>query len=431
MTALNERLQAARAELEAALPSSLDARPGIIGRKRQRRRAGSLGVLVSLLVVAAAVTFRVSTEGDGRRIVADGSGVTRTTAELPPGTAKPLPGGPLSARFDANAVWTGKEMLIWGGAEGAAGGEEPLGDGAAYDPRHNTWTVLPEAPLRARSNAAVVWTGKEMLIWGGSDAGRPLGDGAAYNPETHEWRLLSAAPIPGAIGPATVWTGREMLVVGGLGSPPVGAAYDSAEDRWRTIGGIPARAPHSPHAVMAGDRAVFQLETGIDDPRLFEYQAEGDRWAALPDPGMEVHALGSTNDALLAVSFTPGTPSRALRPNSGEWTSIAMTPGHSGTFTQGIPTPAGMAFWSPESAMTLDARNGRWVVDLYAPALRPRTNAATVWADGMVLVWGGRVNAADASGSVWTTAPLTGLRRLHPAQHRGPSVRRHSCAAPW
>jgi len=53
-----------------------------------------------------------------------------------------------------------------------------------YDPAGNSWSALPESPLRGRTGAVAVWTGTEMTIWGG--LGIPNGvqstDGAAYLP---------------------------------------------------------------------------------------------------------------------------------------------------------------------------------------------------------------------------------------------------------
>jgi hypothetical protein len=54
-----------------------------------------------------------------------------------------------------------------------------------------------------------------MIAWGGEED--PDGVGAAYDPETDTWRPLSATnrPEPRAWH-AAVWTGREMIVWGGV-----------------------------------------------------------------------------------------------------------------------------------------------------------------------------------------------------------------------
>jgi hypothetical protein len=65
------------------------------------------------------------------------------------------------------SVWTGEQLLVWGGI--GEGGTIPT-HGEAYDPATNEWTPLPRSPLRARLPGSVVWTGSEVLIWGGQDA---------------------------------------------------------------------------------------------------------------------------------------------------------------------------------------------------------------------------------------------------------------------
>ena len=71
----------------------------------------------------------------------------------------------------------------------------------------------------------MVWTGREVLVWGGSVpnpttdpyAGYPR-DGAAYDPATRTWRRMPAAPpSPPSLLTAysAVWTGDLALFVGG------------------------------------------------------------------------------------------------------------------------------------------------------------------------------------------------------------------------
>jgi hypothetical protein len=94
-------------------------------------------------------------------------------------------------RQDEVSIWTGDELLVWGGI--GEGGTIPR-HGETYDAATDTWTALPKSPLRARVDAITVWTGSEMLIWGGSDArlldwegseppsGAHPSDGAALTP---------------------------------------------------------------------------------------------------------------------------------------------------------------------------------------------------------------------------------------------------------
>src|SRR5207248_11715880 len=89
----------------------------------------------------------------------------------------------------------------------------------------NSWTPTStvNAPA-ARKYHAAVWTGSEMIVWGGSDAGgNPLNSGGRYNPSTDSWTAMSTVNAPSRSNLA-VWTGKEMLVSGGK--------YDPLTDHW-------------------------------------------------------------------------------------------------------------------------------------------------------------------------------------------------------
>jgi len=92
-------------------------------------------------------------------------------------------------RLNAGVVWTGTKLLLWGGGSEALGQGIVAPHGLAYDPKRNRWHQLPGAPLLPRGNAAAVWTGKSLIVWGGelsfptttSDTW-PLMDGATFTP---------------------------------------------------------------------------------------------------------------------------------------------------------------------------------------------------------------------------------------------------------
>ena len=64
------------------------------------------------------------------------------------------------------AVWTGSEMIVWGGYDGSA----ILNTGGRYNPSTDSWTATSttNAPA-ARYDHTAVWTGSEMIVWGGYD----------------------------------------------------------------------------------------------------------------------------------------------------------------------------------------------------------------------------------------------------------------------
>src|SRR5205823_11329250 len=70
----------------------------------------------------------------------------------------------------------------------------------------DTWTVTSGPPDSRRDNTAV-WTGSEMIVWGGS-GGVYFNTGGRYNPATDSWTATTNANAPTARALHTaVWTG--------------------------------------------------------------------------------------------------------------------------------------------------------------------------------------------------------------------------------
>lgn len=171
-----------------------------------------------------------------------------------------------SPRSFATAIWTGSAAIIWGGCAGPMGAcPDVQGTGGVYNPADDSWTPMSSdgAPT-ARSQSVAVWTGDEMLLFGGAtsgNAGDPLNSGFAYNPATDSWRPLSieAAPEPRADS-AAEWIGDEkMLIWGGVAGQGNGFLYDPSDDQWEVIGaGAGAPGPRSRFAhALTGDGRLF------------------------------------------------------------------------------------------------------------------------------------------------------------------------------
>jgi N-acetylneuraminic acid mutarotase len=175
--------------------------------------------------------------------------------------------GPLSFRELPGATWTGREMVIVGGTDRSGGTSVP--EAAAYDPATDTWRVLAVPPLPPLPDPAAVWTGNEVLVWG-SNGLQTMG--AAYDPATDTWRAIANPPDVGRIYPVVVWTGAEMLVLEGTadgrgraGESGHGAAYDPSTDTWRLLATIPGPATCQSAAVWTGaDVIVWGGSEGCD-----------------------------------------------------------------------------------------------------------------------------------------------------------------------
>lgn len=103
-----------------------------------------------------------------------------------------------------------------------------LADGAAYDPARDRWRRIAVDPRGPRLHPLLeapepVWTGREVLILGGAPAGSgwPAGaetGGAAYDPVADTWRTIPPQQRRGILV-GGVWTGEEAVFVerGGRG----------------------------------------------------------------------------------------------------------------------------------------------------------------------------------------------------------------------
>ncbi len=85
------------------------------------------------------------------------------------GRWRELPAMP-AGRVAADAIWTGKRVLDWGGLTGQAGALVLARYGLVLDPLAGGWSYVPRAPLQPRFGSTVVWTGHELIVWGGVEA---------------------------------------------------------------------------------------------------------------------------------------------------------------------------------------------------------------------------------------------------------------------
>ena len=233
-------------------------------------------------------------------------------------TWRSLPLAPIAARLGHTAVWTGREMLVWGGASTRAQPQQFFADGAAFDPTQNRWRMLPRAPLAARFGHSAVWTGKEMIIYGGQNISSTLADGAAFDPAQNRWRMLPRAPLAARFGHSAVWTGKEMVLWGGGGEQNYadGAAFDPARNRWRSLSRSPLRGRLHHIAVWTGTEMIVWGGEGEGErgaPTLADgasYDPVRDTWAMLPKAPLSSrsnHRAVWTGRYLVVIDGSRGT----------------------------------------------------------------------------------------------------------------------------
>ena len=162
-----------------------------------------------------------------------------------------------TARVRHTAVWSGNEMIVWGGY--GCGGNCNLYTGGRYNPGTDNWTPTSTVDVpSARWDHTAVWTGGEMIVWGGTDAipnHTYLHTGGRYNPANDSWMPTSVINVPlGRIAHTAVWTGSQMIVWGGVdetfNDTNTGSAYNPTGDSWAAIGTTNAPAPRDSHSAV-------------------------------------------------------------------------------------------------------------------------------------------------------------------------------------
>ena len=198
-----------------------------------------------------------------------------------------------SARFDHTAVWTGNEMIVWGGRNGYGG--TVYGNGARYNPVSNTWQAMSTlgAPSPRYGHTAI-WTGSEMIVWGGvGSTGSMLSDGARYNPVTNTWLALTNTGAPTErYGHVALWTGSRMIIWGGSGSTNTGGLYDPVGDSWTATDTLCAPSGLSAPAVWTGSRMVFW--GGATSAYGYEFDPVGNAWLKVTTTGAPSARFGHT-----------------------------------------------------------------------------------------------------------------------------------------
>ena len=221
-------------------------------------------------------------------------------------------------------------------------------DSAAFDPAKGTWRAIAEAPLSPRSGQAMVWTGTEMLVWGGRVGNTFYYDGAAYDPATDTWRRLAPAPF-NAKDPVMVWTGQEAVVLGVMGdsdNPAIGeytggATYDPSTNEWRTLASSPVSVYARLGKVWWTGESIVAANVGIGggqtDPvpgQLARYDLAADRWtvADIGPSSAVVGVPGSDGRAstFIDLPFETGAPVRLVDGTGRPLTELPGLPRRSG-----------------------------------------------------------------------------------------------------
>jgi uncharacterized delta-60 repeat protein len=325
------------------------------------------------------------------------------------------------------AVWTGSEMIVWGGTYGS----HVWNTGGKYNPSTDSWTTMSttNAPP-GREYYAAVWTGSEMIVWGGNSWDDPP-TGGRYNPSTDSWTAMSTTNAPsGRAYYTAVWTGTEMIVWGGtrlsdLYGLNTGGRYNPTTDTWAATSMTNAPIGRGHHtAVWTGSEMIAWGggQAGSDSNTGGRYNPETDSWTATNTtntPTSRTYHSGVWTGSEMIVwgggaannSFNTGG---RYNPGTDSWiaTNITNAPSarryHTAIWTGNEMTVWGGYFDNGSNYLSLNT-GGRynptansWTATNTINAPTHRANHTALWTGSEMIVWGGASSVSDPNSGLDT-----------------------------
>lgn len=334
-----------------------------------------------------------------------------------------------NGRSGHTAVWTGSEMIVWGGSTSRGALRYFLHDGARYSPASNAWAALPTTPLYDRYKHSAVWTGSEMIIWGGkSSTDSYFNDGARYNRAADAWTELHTSGFVARCRHSAIWTGSEMIFWGGTGARSEtldhGARFNPVSHSWANLPSSSAPSPRYDHsAVWTGSEMI--VWGGIDNTGTLlrtgaRYNLATDTWTTLPSDGPSArrsHTAAWTGSEMIvwggsSEDATLGTRTGGrYNPSTNTWTGLSFSEipsarsGHAGVWTG-----SEIVVWGGYSGLLLNdgarynPRTDTWTVLSSLSVPSARVGHSAVWTGTDMIVWGGGASGSDLNdGWIWTS----------------------------
>ena len=319
-----------------------------------------------------------------------------------------LPWSGPAARAGHNAVWTGTELIVWGGTLGGAGTETP--SGGRYEPATNSWKPLPLNPGVAIgvTDFTMTWTGTEVIVYGGTRAlDGTQTSGARYNPQTNRWTEIVVSTIPGYRRNQTaIWTGTEMILWGGFDGNNLvvntGWRFNPISSSWTatsTSAGVPVgRARHT--AIWTSGKMIVWGGTGAAGPLNdgAAYDPLTDTWIPLNGTGAPAarrnHSAVWTGTEMIVWGGDNGTTNfrtgGRYKPSTSSWTSTSTGTNCPTARTKqtAIWTGSQMIIWGggTSTGARYSPGTNSW---LTMSLVNAPSSGSAIWSGTEMIVWGG------------------------------------------
>ncbi len=255
---------------------------------------------------------------------------------------------------------------------------------ALFNRNQGTWIEI-EVPVEMRVSRTSYWTGREFIMWGGSQTATgtirlepdtsmvAYYDGALLDPEALEWRAVPPARPQAQYlwregGPslASIWTSSGLFV---WGTNPErdgnwGAIFDVDSLQWTELdasGALPPVRTEHQLLTVAGDVYLFggKSADGETSRRVFRYQLEEGVWSEVQVPRWADPRTGAVVDGKLVFLGECDNGAR-YDPATDSWDALAG----GGPPSLGVPRAAGSFLTVTDTFYGEIESNEVWVLDL-------------------------------------------------------------------
>jgi N-acetylneuraminic acid mutarotase len=347
-------------------------------------------------------------------------------------------------RSAMSTVWTGTEMIVWGGASN--GGFTIFNNGGRYNPITNSWNPTSATSLLYPVfNHAAVWTGSLMILFGGCtnhDCSSRTNAGARYNPASDSWTAMSMTNVPSARNSMTaVWTGNEMIVWGGCVSGEcqvttnTGGRYNPSSNSWvaTAVPPVPFQRDVFVSVWTGTEMLIWGIDSQLMDTSIYRYAPATDSWARTvalnaPDARSGFSGVWSGTELIIwgggVTGFGPSITGGRFNPSTNTWTETSWTNAPSAReWHSAVWTGTEMIVWggcldgSCDATLNSGARynpaSNTWTPISNVGAPSGRYTHSAVWTGSEMIVWGGQpaTNTGaryNPTTNTWTSITLNG-----------------------
>jgi hypothetical protein len=350
---------------------------------------------------------------------------TRDTTEqrtITPGQTVPagtegwmtLPDAPISPRAQGLVVSTGDGLFVWGGYD-----SDDKSDGAYLDMTTATWRKLPGAPLAGdRGDAIGVWTGREVVVLNGVNGARA----AAFDPVAFKWRELPDPPLANAANAMNraFFVDGAVIVIGvategGGKAPSQVVRLDLATSKWTPLANPPVEFSSFFEAASTGEEIIIvghrpNMKDEGCGSMLLAYRPRTNTWREIP--------AGPAADRLSVMVVWTGTElfvgggeicsqldqtsasADLLDPATGQWRHAPDAPiGFEASFRYAdLWTGKSVATINRDGAPLLfDPGANQWHLGVTSPnGAMSSESTPLAWVAGSIVVWSG--DRGDSKG---------------------------------